>query len=260
MLFRSTCPAYSGDTAAIYALDPVGGGKNIPVGTTYVEYDSYHWTDNTYPQGPSAFTIYKRVALGATVAVGTTVPTGTAFTVGNTFTLGATQPGTSTNFAGVVTIGGTGTVSDFITAVSAAAVPYVTASVNSAGNIVFTHSAGGSIFLTTGTGTPITTAGFAVGDDNVHRSPNNPNAIVLSNWVTQPLFTYTASATSPDQDPADGRLWYYSAVDAADIMIQDNGSWMGYQNVTNDARGYDLTLCNATGPIISATEIGRAHV
>ena len=169
------------------------------------------------------------------------------------FTLGATQPGTSTNFAGVVTIGGTGTVSDFITAVSAAAVPYVTASVNSAGNIVFTHSAGGSIFLTTGTGTPITTAGFAVGDDNVHRSPNNPNAIVLSNWVTQPLFTYTASATSPDQDPADGRLWYYSAVDAADIMIQDNGSWQGYQNVTNDARGYDLTLCNATGPIISAT-------
>jgi hypothetical protein len=67
------------------------------------------------------------------------------------------------------------------------------------------------------------------------------------------LFTYTSSPTAPDQDPADGRLWYYSAVDDVDIMIQDDGRWQGYQNVTNDVRGYDLTLCNATGPIISAT-------
>jgi hypothetical protein len=76
---------------------------------------------------------------------------------------------------------------------------------------------------------------------------------VLSNFVNTPLFTYTASPTAPDQDPADGRLWYYSAVDEVDIMIQDNGAWQGYQLVTNDVRGNDLTLCNATGPIISAT-------
>ena len=36
-------------------------------------------------------------------------------------------------------------------------------------------------------------------------------------------------------------------------MIQDNGEWMGYQNVSNDVRGYDLTMTNATGPICSAT-------
>jgi hypothetical protein len=36
-------------------------------------------------------------------------------------------------------------------------------------------------------------------------------------------------------------------------MIQNNGAWVGYQNVSNDVRGYDLTLCNATGPIIAAT-------
>ena len=36
-------------------------------------------------------------------------------------------------------------------------------------------------------------------------------------------------------------------------MIQDNGTWQGYQNVTNDVRGYDLSNTNATGPIISAT-------
>ena len=36
-------------------------------------------------------------------------------------------------------------------------------------------------------------------------------------------------------------------------MIQNNGVWMGYQNVASDSRGYDLTQTNATGPIISAT-------
>jgi hypothetical protein len=71
--------------------------------------------------------------------------------------------------------------------------------------------------------------------------------------VTTPLFTYTTSDTAPDQDPTTGRLWYYSSVSDADILIQDNGIWQGYQNVTNDVRGYDLTLCNAAGPIISAS-------
>jgi len=248
-----TCPSYDSDVTANYYLDPTGGGKNIPVGSTYVEYASWQWYTTLTT---CAFTILERSALGATVVTGTTVPTGNYFTVGSSFTLVGTQPGTTTNQTGTVTIGGTGTVANFISAVSAANVPYVTASVNSSGNIVFTHSAGGSVILIS-TGATSTTlisrAGFAVGDNNVHHSTYNPSAIFLSNWVTTPLFTYTPSATAPDQNPADGRLWYYSSVSDADIMIQDNGMWMGYQNVTNDVRGYDLTQCNAAGPIIAAT-------
>jgi len=255
-----SCPAYTGDNAALYSLDPTGGGKNIPAGTTYVGWDQYQYT-TTIPT--AAFTVYERYAFGATVITGTTTPGANGdslFTVGDQFLLNATQPGTTTNIIKTVTIGGTGTVSNFIQAVSAANVPYVTASVNSAGNIVFTHSAGGTIFLKNnpnGTNTgpnTVTTAGFVVGSpDQVTTQPTDANYLRLSNFVTSPLFTYTPSSTAPDQDPADGRLWYYSAVDAADIMIQDDGSWQGYQNVTNDVRGYNLTNCNATGPIISAT-------
>jgi hypothetical protein len=36
-------------------------------------------------------------------------------------------------------------------------------------------------------------------------------------------------------------------------MIQNNGSWVGYQNVTNDVRGFDLSITNAAGPIVAAT-------
>lgn len=249
-----SCPAYANDTAAIYALDPTGGGKNIPAGTTYVLFDAFQWSTTI---DTAAFTILERYVSGQTVITGTTVPAAsdsTPFTVGDSFSINSTEPGTNTVKQTTATIGGTGTVSDFITAVSAATDPHVSASVNAAGNIVFTHSAGGTIGLRNGTGTPITTAGFAVGQpDQVRQSPATASVLLLSNFVTSPLFEYTASTAAPDSLPADGRLWYYSAVDAADIMIQDDGTWQGYQNVTNDVRGYDLTNCNATGPIISAT-------
>ena len=255
-----TVPAYANDTAALYAFDPTGGGKNIPVGTSYVLFNSFFYS--TTPLTTFAFEILNRYATGATEVIGTTTPTGTAFSVvspgvSQAFTITATVAGQSfNNAAATASIGGTGTVADFIAAVSAANVPHVSASVNTAGNIVFTHSQGGTIFLApiAGRGTPITTAGFASATtDKVRQSPVSATGLVLSNFVTDPLFTYSSSPTAPDQDPADGRLWYYSAVDDVDIMIQDNGSWQGYQLVTNDVRGYDLTLCNATGPIISAT-------
>jgi hypothetical protein len=36
-------------------------------------------------------------------------------------------------------------------------------------------------------------------------------------------------------------------------MIQDGGQWQGYRNVSNDIRGYNLTVTDPAGPIISAT-------
>ena len=174
------------------------------------------------------------------------------FISGNSFTLRGTEAGTSSITTSTATLAGT-TVADFIAAVSAANVPYVSASVNSAGAIVFTHSQGGNIYLQNITGTPVTTAGFTVNTTFVSANNSIDGQLTLSNWVTTPTFTYTASDTSPDQDPADGRLWYYSTVSDADIMIQNNGDWVGYQNCTNDVRGFDLSNTNADGPIVAAT-------
>jgi hypothetical protein len=238
---------YQDDATANYALDPTGGGRNIPVGTTYVQYNTLFYIDGA--GFTSAFTILERSALGATVVTGDTVPS--AFVSGNSFTIDASEAGTSVSTTYTVTLTGT-TVSAFINAVSAANVPYVSASVNTAGNIVFTHSQGGAFALQNITGTPITTAGFTTATTNVRQGTLSATQLILSNWVTAPEFTYTASDTAPDQDPADGRLWYYSSVDDVDIMIQENGAWVGYQNVTNDTRGFDLTLTNASGPIVAA--------
>jgi hypothetical protein len=247
-------PVYAGDSNAIHALDP-SGGRNIPAGTLYVTLNELGYL--TTPLVSAAFAVNERFTLGETEVTGLTqVSTGTPFTVGNSFTMAATIPGSPSGSdlnVGTVTIGGTGTAADFVAAVSAANIPFVSARINTAGNIVFTHSAGGTIVLTPVTGTALATAGFTLNTPKVKQSPLIATGLVLSNFVTAPLFTYTASATRPDQDPADGRLWYYSTVSDVDIMIQDNGTWQGYQNVTNDVRGYDLTLTNAAGPIISPT-------
>ena len=244
-----TTNAYESDGAANYALDPAGGGKNIPVGTTYVL-----WNANLYASANDdltcGFEILERRSLGQTIVTGTVA--NPVFVTGNQFTIAATGVGSANYATATVTISGT-TPAALISAVSAANVPYVTASINSSGYIVFTHTAGGSITLANFTGTPVTTAGFTLATPNVRQSNVNPNGIVLSNWVTTPEFTYTASDTAPDQDPADGRLWYYSSVSDADIMIQNNNNWVGYQTVSNDVRGFDLRLCNPTGPIISPT-------
>ena len=247
LFVQQACTLYTTFSSAIYALDPSGGGTTIASGSTFGLVDPLN--DIT-----SGITIYERFATGATEITGDDDTPG-PFVLNNTFTIRATAPGTqSLSTAVTATLLGT-TTADFIAAVSAANVPYVSATTNSAGAIVFTHSAGGNIVLVNVIGTPVTAAGLNTSVRGVTNWYQNgvASGLTLSNWVTTPTFTYTSSDDAPDQDPLDGRLWYYSATDQVDIMVQDNGTWQGYQNVTNDVRGYDLSTTNATGPIISAT-------
>jgi len=256
---QQPCPIYANDQSANQALDPAGGGRNIPAGTTYAQPDvSPQFVVDEYN---NAFDtqIFERLAAGPTVITGdTTTPT---FTASETFTIQySTANSTTLTTAVTVTITGT-TAAAFVTAVSAA-LPSgspVSASVSSDGAIVFTHSLGGVIVLDGGSlsGGPVFDAGFIPYDPTtqtgvlgVKPQPSTATALQLSNWV--PLI-YTASDTAPSQDPADGRRWYYSAVDQVDIMIQNNGSFVGYRTVSNDVRGFNLTQTDPAGPIVAAS-------
>ena len=247
---QQSCNIYLGSADATYQLDPSGGGKNIVAGTTMATTDPEFNDPDTL-----GLQIFEKYSAGATVVTGSDDTPG-PFVSGNTFSIAATIPGQQATSASVTaTLTGT-TVADFLTAVSAAVgrstfASYVSASVNSSGAIVFTHSAGGQIVLKNLTGTPITTAGFTTATQFCRTGSNS--TLILSYWVTAPTFTYTASNTGPDQDPANGTYWYYSATTQADIMVQNNGAWCGYQTVTNDVRGDDLSLTNAAGPIFSTT-------
>jgi len=250
-IVRST-PVYASDPAANAALDPSGGGRNIAAGTLYVQQDVAP-EETSIGSGVynDTFTlkVFERLTNGPTVITGdTTTPT---FTNGETFTIRASEANTAVITAAVTaTLGGT-TAADFVAAVSAANVPNVSAAVTSDGAITFTHALGGVIYLEDTSGTPVADAGFNTTIDGVRAGAGTfTGSLILSNWV---VLTYTASSTEPDQDPANGRNWYYSAVDQVDIMIQSGSTWSGYRTVSNDVRGYNLTLTDPNGPIISAT-------
>jgi len=241
-----SCPVFFDDADAIYGLDPSGGGTNIPVGSTYAQIDPL---DNS----TASLLILERVATGPTIVTGT--QSNPSFTNGASFSLQATEPGTSSYTTLVnITINGT-SPADFVAAVSAADVPNVSATVNSGNQIVFTHATGGDIELINGFTNPLTAAGFTLSTTGIRERwvAGTDSGLTLSNWVGTPAFTYTASASAPNQDPANGTYWYYSDATTADIMIQNNGIWCGYRTVTNDVRGYNLSVTNADGPIFSAT-------
>ncbi len=245
-------PIYQNDQSANKALDPSGGGKNITANTLYVQYDSNETelSSTGLYNNTATFKAFTRQAAGATVITGsTTTPT---VSNGNTFSIQASGINSNTLTSAVtVTISGT-TAADFVAAVSAAAVPYVSAAVTSTGALAFTHSQGGVIVLTETSGTPLTNAGFTTSVTGIRAGAGDQTgSLILSNWV--PL-TYTASADAPSLDPADGRYWYYSATNQVDIMIQNNGSWQGYKNVSLDIRGFNLTATDPAGPIVSASE------
>ena len=79
--------------------------------------------------------------------------------------------------------------------------------------------------------------------------------IQLSNWVE---FTYTANEGAPNVAPANNTNWFYSVVDQVDIMVQKNGSWVGYRNTAYDVNGHPAASgsgnTDPNGPIVSPTE------
>ena len=235
-----SCPVYADDAAANKALDPAGGGRNIPAGATYAQSDVNE--DNTF-----TLQMYDRLASGATVVTGNeTVPT---FTNGNQFTISASAKNSNTMSTPVTaTISGT-TPADFVEAWQTANVPNTSCAVTSTGAIQIQHTQGGVIYLEdVGIGTALADAGINSSVPGVRDGVNG--ALIVSNWV---LFEYTPSSTAPDQDPADGRNWYYSATDQVDIMINSGTAWVGYQTLSSDVRGFNLTQTDPAGPIISTT-------
>ena len=240
-------PVYANDQTAQKNLDPAGGGTNIATGALYVQNDVSG--NDTY-----TYKVFERYTTGATLVTGT--DTAPIFVNSETFTIQASaKNSTVLTTAVTATLGGT-TAADFVAAFTAANVANTTARVLSTGAVQIEHTLGGNIVLKDTSGTPVADAGITAAVTTGQVRAGNDSDVILSNWIplgfgSTPV--YTASATAPSIDPADGTYWYYSATDQVDIMIQSGGTWKGYQNVSSDIRGYDLTTTSPNGPIVAAS-------
>jgi hypothetical protein len=236
-----TAPLYASDTAAIYGLSPVAGGSDLAAGTLYVQYDTLGTTTGT-------FKLYRKNVAGVLKLTGTVAGGSATYTNTDSFIMEVSVPGSATTQSATITSIGT-TATTLVAKILAANLPNVVAAIESSGAISISHLAGGTIKFTYGTGTPLTTAGI-ISDNQIQVI--SAGAVYLASPFK--ALTYTYSTTAPYSDPADGTLWYYNTALEVDILINDGSGWKGYQNVVNDARGYDLSATDPDGPILSATE------
>ena len=236
-----TSTLYATDAAAIQGLDPVGGGATLAAGTLYVKYDTLNTTTATFRP------FIKNVA-GALTVTGNVAGGSATYVSGNSFLMEVTVPGSATLANATVTLSAN-TATNLVTSILSANLPNITAGFDSSGKIFISHLAGGTMQFTYLVGSPLTTAGII---NDTHIQVISAGLAYLASPFT-PL-TYTYSTTAPYSNPADNTLWYYSSPLDVDVMISDGTAWKGYRNVSNDARGYDLTNTDPAGPIMSASQ------
>jgi hypothetical protein len=240
-----TAPLYSTDDAAVYGLDPVGGGAGIAVGTVYVKYDTLGTTTGSFKP-------YVKDVTGILKVTGPTPSVPLVFTAGDEFELEISVPGTDALTSATITLSGT-TAASFVGDILAANLLNIVAAVETTGAVSISHLAGGTITLRAISGTPLTTAGWTT-------STRVQQITAGVEWIASPFtaLTYTYSDTAPYSNPADGTLWYYNNALEVDIMINDGSGWKGYQSTLTgnglDARGYDLGNTDPDGPILSSSQ------
>ena len=260
-------PLYANHASAIYNLDPANGGTGLTAGDVYAQYNiteesitAADSTDTTPNLGD--FQLFRYEGGATTITSNETSPT---FTSSETFVIQeSVKNQEALNSAVTVTLGGTG-ADDFVAAVNGAGLTNVSATKLSTGAIQMTHKLGGEFRMFDGeTGTPLADAGFSATTahsygtytansstliDNLYDIPTGDTidssantGIVASNWKR---LSYTASTSSPTNEPADGTLWYHTATDEADIMAHNGTTFVGY------VTAYASTDPN--GPQFSAT-------
>jgi len=238
-------PFYNRAENALYGLDPAGGGNGIAAGTLWVAYDPLRTSTGGYKP-------FSRRVAGQTVVSGTATAAN-PFTASEQLKIGVTSIGSAVITEYTVVLSGTSPAL-FVSDILALNIPELDISVSSTNVITFTHIYGGDIYLTDVSGTPTADAGFSSSTTGTILYAGS--VLALTNWEA---LTYTYSTTAPYQAPADGTLWYYSDAAAVDIMIADIGGWKGYKSSyydgsTTDARGFNLSLTDANGVQVSATE------
>jgi len=276
-------PLYNSTRQALQTLDPTGGGRNITVGTPFVEYDFQHYntftstlTNAVVGGTHSTFKVWRRSNSGATSIVSTastyTTTSVTSFRIRETLTAVNTYTSSTWSLPYTVSIDGwttssTASLVSRIPAALRAAVAstgsYITTGTTNVSatydsttkKVTFSHALGGDFELDDGAGEPLKTIGFTTTNTvtNLYNVLHDNDfgtdaydtgfALLASNW--KPL-SYEAKASAPYTEPDNGTLWYDANLGIVDIMVHDGSKWAGY-----------LTVFPATdpgGPIVSALE------
>jgi hypothetical protein len=149
------------------------------------------------------------------------------------------------NFTIPTTSTAASTANIIASAINAAGLVNVEASIDSQNRIVITHELGGDIYFFDSVNSPLADLGFdslaAEIGSNLYPSSDADYDYVATLW--EPL-VYVANGDAPTSLTADGTLWYSSVVDEVDMLIHDGTTWVGYKN--------ELAATDELGPFVTA--------
>jgi len=259
-----SAPIYATNHAALYGLDVAGGGKNLPVGSLYIQ-------SNPTEDSPTeaSFKIMRRAVSGDT-AITSSAITGLSITGGAgggavyNFDIQESIVGNSALNA-AITVSFTATnattdAEDIAAAINSAGFVNIVASVDSSNKLTISHTAGGE-FRIADTDGALALIGYtaynnatSTGTPNLYAAPagDTTNDFVATNWN---VLSYTASSNAPTSLTDNNTLWYNSVIDEVDIMVHNGTTWVGYLDSTSPY--YAAQAGNQTdpaGPIVSATQ------
>ena len=270
----NTAHMYATNAAAILGLDSTSGGLKLALNTLYVKYN-----DSESVPASADFKIYRRSAVGSTAITSANITSTTFTPQAYSFSISETTPG-STVLTTPIDIeftmtaqGGSPTAEQtaahyseiLLTAINTVLVgsTIVATLIAATNQIVISHVTGGEIKLVDGTNEPLVHLFNASTTANFYNDPTGmPGSYVASLWT--PLTDNRAggfaiaSATAPTNIPAEGVLWYDSAITDVDIMIHNGTAWVGYLDATaidmNHAGIDGATDTDSQGPQISSTK------
>jgi hypothetical protein len=263
-----SAPLYESGSAALYYLDRTGGGKNIPLDSIYVQYNSDEQFSYATPDGngdaldttlnSASFRMFRRVGTGNTI-IKSAVISDNAGTGVKIFTIKESVTSSEDLSAAytVTTASLNGTSEDAVliaSAINAAGLVNIEASVTADYELQIFHKKGGDFRLTDVTGTVIAdlftpisyTGGAWAGSANFYAAAAGAaEDFVASQWQPLSVIGFDAAGTAPTNEPADGQLWYTNNFSEVDIMVHNGTTWRGYKSV--------FTLTDAGGPVVSAS-------
>ena len=269
-------PIYGSTNASLYNMDRSGGGANLAVDQLTVQYNADEQSGYDDSPATAKFRVWRRIATGSTVITSSEIGA-SSFTTGgaNTFTIAESLKGQSALDTAVsisFTPTGANTDADLMAAaINSAGLTNIEASVNDDYQVSISHTLGGDFRISDGSNSPIAavfspyninteqgTANFynlTVGSATNGSGPLAPGATddyLASNWRPLAADNFYASANNPENEPADGRLWYNPEFSDVDMMIHDGSTWVGYRDTTSP---YAESASDRVGfvPVVSAS-------
>ena len=261
-----SAPIYANTTAALYYLDRSGGGAGIASNSLFVQSNSTENSSIDTTPETTSFRLWKRATTGNTVITSSIIGSGTLSVGVNTFTIKESASASLTLSAGTtISFTAAGTAADsetLATAINAAGLVYVEASITADNEVQIYHKQGGDMRLTDGSLVPLSKLFTAYNIDTSNGTQNlyavgagATETYIATNWIPLAADDFNATASAPLAEPQDGQLWYNPAFDQVDVMVHNGTIWVGYRTVTSPyyaALAADKTDPN--GPIVAASE------